>query len=243
MLEEKRSGRTVALQLRDAIVTHLSDAALLPGDKIPTEAQLCEQFGASRPTMREALKLLEQDGVIRVEHGRGRFLTAAGTLHVDRPITTFESITHMAGHFGYKLDTKVLSVQEEEADPRITRLLRLSAGQTVIRLERLRLLGRDPVVYSVDYILREVIAARVFDIDWSGSLLDVMDSYDARPRMSQATVRAEMLPENVVQRHDLRDFGPALTIEETTYTHAGRAVTHAIDYHRGSHFAFSFLRK
>ncbi|TKT74451.1 GntR family transcriptional regulator [Aquamicrobium sp. LC103] len=243
MLENGGAGKTVALQLRDRILTLLTETGVRPGEKIPTEAELKETFGGSRPTIREALKLLEQDGVVRVEHGRGRYLTAAGSLHVDRPITKFESITHMAAHYGYALENKVLSIQEEKPERDIARLMELSAEQTVIRLERLRLHGREPLVYCVDFVRRDVVSDRIFDVDWSGSLLDVLEGYGARPRMSSAKVRAQMLPDDVVLRHDLRDFGPALVIEETTFTDAGVPVNHAMDFHRGSHFAFSLLRK
>lgn len=243
MLENGRAGKTVALQLRDRILTLLTETGVRPGEKIPTEAELKEIFGGSRPTIREALKLLEQDGVIRVEHGRGRYLTAAGSLHVDRPITKFESITHMAGHHGYLLENKVLSVHEEKPERDIARFMELSSEQTVIRLERLRLHAHEPLVYCIDFVRRDVVSDRIFDVDWSGSLLDVLEGYGVRPRMSSAKVGAQMLPEDVVLRHGLRDFGPALVIEETTFTDAGIPVNHAIDFHRGSHFAFSLLRK
>jgi GntR family transcriptional regulator len=243
MVRERRTGPTVALQLRDGILAHLAREGLSPGARIPTEQQLCATFGSSRPSVREALKLLEQDGVIRVEHGRGRFLTAAGALHVERPITTFESITDMARHLGYELTNKVLSVQEERPEPRVAQALRLEPGETAIRLERLRLLGREPVVYGLDRVRRDAVDDRVFEVDWSGSLLDVLEGYGGRPRMSTASVRAEMLPGEAIERHALHDFGPALVIEETAFTDGGLPVLHAVDWHRGSHFAFSLLRR
>jgi GntR family transcriptional regulator len=61
--------------------------------------------------------------------------------------------------------------------------------------------------------------------------------------MSAATVRATVLPPDVAERSDLRDFGPALVIEETAFTQAGLPVIRAADYHKGSHFAFDFARK
>jgi GntR family transcriptional regulator len=61
--------------------------------------------------------------------------------------------------------------------------------------------------------------------------------------MSAATVSAVMLPTDVVERNDLRDFGPALLITETCFNAAGIPVIYAIDYHRGSHFSFSLARK
>ena len=46
-----------------------------------------------------------------------------------------------------------------------------------------------------------------------------------------------------VERHDLRNFGPALLITETCFNAVGAPVNFARDYHRGSHFTFSFTRK
>lgn len=240
---EARSRRAGTRQLHGEIVRLLAESNLKPGDQIPTEAEFRERLGGARPTIREALKLLEQDGVIRAEHGRGRFLTAAGSLRIDRPITAFESITDMANHFGYSIVNKVLSVSEEKPAPDVAAALGLGIGETIIRLERLRLNGREPVIYCLDHVRRDAIGDRVFDVDWSGSLLDTLARYGARPTMSQARVHATMLPEEVAERHDLRDFGPALVIEETAHRDSGPPVIYALDYHRGSRFAFSFLRK
>jgi GntR family transcriptional regulator len=121
--------------------------------------------------------------------------------------------------------------------------LQMRAGERVIRIERLRLQREEPIMYCVDYVPRSIISARLYDIDWSGSLIALLDEHRNRPRMSAATVSAVMLPPEVVERNDLRDFGPALLITETCYNAAGIPVNYAIDYHRGSHFAFSFARK
>jgi GntR family transcriptional regulator len=61
--------------------------------------------------------------------------------------------------------------------------------------------------------------------------------------MSAASVSAVLLPVEVVDRHGLKDFGPALLITETCFNAAGAPVNYALDYHRGSHFSFSMVRK
>ncbi|MDR6759651.1 GntR family transcriptional regulator [Mycoplana sp. BE70] len=238
-----RDTRTLVIQVRDCITDLIREDKLQPGDKLPSEPQLTQRFKISRPALREALKLLEQDGVIYVEHGRGRFVSAMSAIQVDRPITVFESVTDMARHYGYATVNRMLSVAEEIPDPTTAEQLRLQHGERVIRLERLRLHEDQPILYCINYIPRSIIPARLHDIDWSGSLLDLLDDCKNRPRMSAATVSAVLLPEDVVQRNDLRDFGPALLIRETCFNAAGIPVVHALDYHRGSHFAFSLARK
>ncbi|MDI7861938.1 GntR family transcriptional regulator [Rhizobiaceae bacterium n13] len=243
MEEPLRDARTLVVQLRDRIADLIRTEGLKPGDKLPTEAQLTARFRISRPALREALKLLEQDNIIYVEHGRGRFVSALSAVQVDRPITVFESVTDMVAHYGYKTSNKVLSVAEEPADETVAAQLRLAAGDRVIRLERLRLENDTPILYCIDCVPRALVPLRLYDIDWSGSLLDVLGEFKQRPRMSSASVSATMLPADVVERHDLRDFGPALLIEETCFSAAGEPVLHSQDYHRGSHFSFSMVRK
>ena len=243
MDEPLRDSRTLVIQLRDRIADLIRDERPYPGNKLPTEAQLTQRFRVSRPALREALKLLEQDGVIYVEHGRGRFVSAMSAVQVDRPITVFESVTAMARHYGYATVNKVLSIAEELPDAMLTEQLRLTKGERVIRLERLRLHRNEPILYCVDYVPRGVIEASLYDIDWSGSLLELLDIHKNRPRMSAAAVSAVMLPDEVIQRNDLSDFGPALLICETCFNAAGVPVVYALDYHRGSHFSFSFARK
>jgi GntR family transcriptional regulator len=241
--EPLRDARTLAIQLRDRVADLIRDDGLKPGDKLPTEAQLTQRFKISRPAIREALKLLEQDGLIYVEHGRGRFVSAISAVQVDRPITVFESVTAMTKHYGYTTVNKVLSIAEESPDKVIMEQLQLKPSDRAIRIERLRLQKEEPIMYCVDYVPRSIIPTRLYDIDWSGSLLALLEQYKNKPRMSAATVSAVMLPTDVVERNDLRDFGPALLITETCFNAAGIPVVYAIDYHRGSHFSFSLARK
>ena len=121
--------------------------------------------------------------------------------------------------------------------------LRLEPGERIIRIERIRLHDEKPILYCIDYIPRAIIPGPLYDIDWTGSLMALLDEYRNRPRMSSATVSAVMLPQDVAERHGLQDFGPALLIAETCFNAAGMPVNYAVDYHRGSHFSFSLLRK
>jgi GntR family transcriptional regulator len=243
-LEEPiRDSRSLVTQLRDRLAELIREEGLRPGDKLPTEAQLTHRFKISRPALREAFKLLEQDDIIYVEHGRGRFVSAMSAVQVDRPITVFESVTEMTRHYGYKPANRVLSISEETPSDLIEKKLQLDPGARVIRIERLRMHGAEPIIYSIDYVPRSIIPTRLYDIDWSGSLLNLLEQYRNRPRMSAATVSAVTLPQDVIERHDLGGFGPALLISEVCFNAVGIPVNFALDYHRGSHFTFSLARK
>ena len=57
--------------LRSSVLEMIRDDGLTLGDKLPSEKEMSERFHVSRPTLREALKLLEQDSIIEAQQGKG----------------------------------------------------------------------------------------------------------------------------------------------------------------------------
>ena len=76
-LEPRRRVR--GAKLGAAVVEHLVDdivrGAAKPGAALPSEAELCEEFGVSRTVIRESIKIVQEKGLIRIEHGRGTQVT------------------------------------------------------------------------------------------------------------------------------------------------------------------------
>ena len=97
-------------------------------------------------------------------------------------------------------------------------------------------------MYCEDFVPRSLIG-RDLDIDWTGSLLDVLEQHGNRPIMSSAAVSSVPLPDSIAKRDDLETFGAALLITETALNVAGLPVLYAKDYHKGTAFSFRFVRK
>lgn len=235
--------QSVVSQLREGILEVIAERGLKAGDKLPSEEQMTEAFRVSRPALREALKLLEQDGVIRVEHGKGRFLTATSALRVDRPITCFESVTAMIAGFGYRPETRVLSVAKVCPDEEVAAALQCPRDAKVLRVERLRVEKGKPLVYSVDWLPESVAPAGSTPLVWTGSIVELLDGAGFAPVMSTAAASAVMLPSPAVAAHGLDTFGPAFLISETCFAEDGVPVLFARVYHRGDAFSFSFVRR
>jgi GntR family transcriptional regulator len=234
---------TSAAQLRARLLASITSDDLKPGDQLPTEAKLAERFGVARSTVREALKLLEQDGIVHAIQGRGRFLSPLGSVRVERPITVYESISEMLANLGYRVTTLVLGVEEATADERVASALDISAGDPLIRLVRLRLGDDEPMVLSVNSIVRDCLPGPVSFRDWSTSITEALAAHGHPIASSVARISATDLPAEYAERYDLGQFDPWLLIEETGITHDGARVLHALDYHRGSEFTFNVLRR
>lgn len=68
-----------------------------PGDRLPNEAGLAERFGVSRLAVREALRVLELQGLVEVSHGfrGGSFIAEGGTTHVSQALETMLRLEHL----------------------------------------------------------------------------------------------------------------------------------------------------
>ncbi|NYD23223.1 GntR family transcriptional regulator [Kineococcus aurantiacus] len=229
--------------VRDQLMDLLRAQGFKPGDRLPSEAEISRLWDVGRSSVREALKLLEQEGLVQAERGRGRFLSSLGSLSVDRPITRFESATQMLASLGRSSRTMVLSVTETDPSPEAVEALGLAEGERVVRLERLRSDGDDPLIYSVDTIPAFCIPGPVRHVDWTGSLTELLAIQGHLPVSSAARLQAVELPEQVRTQYHLDGFGPWLLITETAITTTGRRVLLAEDYHRGDAFTFNVLRR
>ena len=76
-------------RVAEAILASISERGLAPGDRMPTEKQLCEQFGVSRTVVREAVRTLDARGIVRGGPGMGLRVMAVDAQNVSRSMTLF----------------------------------------------------------------------------------------------------------------------------------------------------------
>lgn len=237
-----RNGST-AERLRDDIASLIAHDALVPGDQLPTEQALAERLGFSRSTVREALRLLEQEGQLRPVQGKGRFVSALGGLRVERPVTKYESITDMLEGLGYTVTNALLDVSESEAAPEEAAALGIQPGDPVIRLTRLRCGDDIPLVFSINTVPRALLPGPIRHRDWTGSLTRALSNHGYNVVSSLARISAVDLPGDLGERYALTAYDPWLLVTETCIADDGTPVVYATDYHRGTDIAFNVLRR
>src|ERR1700747_806562 len=85
IVRSERLADRVAAALIDSIVS----GRLAPGEKLPTERDLCEQFGVSRPVVREAVRSLIAKGLLEDSPRRGHVISALGRDTVTESLTLY----------------------------------------------------------------------------------------------------------------------------------------------------------
>jgi GntR family transcriptional regulator len=145
---DRRSYEPAYAQLVNLMRQQIATGALRPGDQLPSESQLCKLYRVSPMTVRRAINILADQGVISTAPGSGTFVKA-----VDLGAATF----HLQGLqtlFGDKqTSVKLLEARVALADERVARKLAITVGKRVIYLRRLLCRNGESTFYHREYLI------------------------------------------------------------------------------------------
>ncbi|MGW5387105.1 GntR family transcriptional regulator [Nocardia sp. NPDC003963] len=147
----------VSAALRDRI----RRAEFPAGASLPSESELCREFGASRGTVRTALATLRHEGLI--DGGQGRRPVVRETA-VGQPFETLLSFTAWAERIGRVPGQRTVEIARRGAAAGTAAALRIEEGAPVIEVLRLRLLDGEPVLVERAAFVEDV-GRLLFDFD------------------------------------------------------------------------------
>lgn len=178
MTKSQSASGGVALwrQIADAIRLDIVGRKLANGDRLPTEALLAERFSANRHTVRRALAVLAEEGVVAAEQGRGTFVKSIRrlTYPIGKRTRFREGLKGQAG----SLTSVSISDKIENATARVAEALGLKPGTKVVRTEGMSIADGVPISRSTTWLPYRRFpdfAARIKDMQ---STTAVFQSYE-----------------------------------------------------------------
>jgi GntR family transcriptional regulator len=139
----------LAARLRRQILS----GELEPGAQLATEEQLCRDYAMSRGTVRQAIRLLTDEGLLRREQGRGTFVIGPSG---DVPLFNLISFDEEMRRQHRQPATRILEAVVAPASPDVAERLEIAEGAPVIRIERLRLADSQPIVHEVRELAQDL---------------------------------------------------------------------------------------
>jgi GntR family transcriptional regulator len=224
-------------QLKEILRADIARRELRPGARLPGDHELCEQYGVSRPVVRQALSELQYEGVLDRVKGRGTFV--APQLTSQSLVQSLTGLHADVSAMGRTLLSDVRAQKVTAADPEVAARLEIPVGTAVVLIERLRFVDGEPWVYTVSHV-PAALAPDLVDQDLrEQSLYALLERrYGLRLLRSRRAVEAHAPSARLARDLGLPRHGPVLKLTNVSYDADNRPVETFVAYHRGDRSRF-----
>ncbi len=224
-------------QLIELIKENIEEGVWAPGDRIPSELELCDFYGVSRTVVRQALRELETDSLIVRRKGKGTF--------VAKPKINEGLIQKLTGFYqdmvekGLKPVTEVLYQEIVPATTKIAQYLDVPIGTEIIDIQRLRFIHDEPIQLVTTYIPRQ-ISPELINIDLSGrSLYEYLETeYGIKITKGTRYIEAVLATKEEAKLLDIEEGDPLIMLDSVSYSETGQVIEYYHALHRGDRSRF-----
>lgn len=224
------------LQLKSILADKIERGDLRPDEKLPSEAEICDEFAVSRTVVRQALRDMEYEGLIFKKKGKGTY--------VARP-KIVESFVQKLSGFHEDMATQqrrtrslVLRLELVRATSRVAKLLRLRSGSKVVLLRRLRFVEEDPLQLVSSYLPRH-LCPKILETDFSDrSLYAFLEEQGLFLARGSRIVEAVRATEEEASLMKVEKGAPLIRIESIGCLEDGTPVEYFEAVHRGDRTRF-----
>lgn len=139
-------------QVADSLRKQILGGKLLSGERLSTERELCQQFSASRITIRRALQILADEILIQRRHGSGTYVSPTPSRRI--PILNTDFSGSVAAH-APELTRSLESWQWQRATDDVAAVLQVPTDERLLFARRIDLLANEPVAFDEVYLTEQ----------------------------------------------------------------------------------------
>lgn len=233
---DKNSPLPIYFQLKELIKGKIAEGVWKPGDMIPSERELSEQWRISRMTVRQALKELTMEGVLRRERGRGTYVAWP---KVEQRLTRLTGFTEDMQRRGQGTSARVLRLEMIEASAVVAKALGIAIESPLVLLERLRLAGGEPMAIESSHLYFEKMKGLLKEDFENQSLYHTLtNSYGVIPTRAEQQVEATICLPSQCELLDLKKGSAVLHNRRVTYDQHGHPFEYTDSVYRGDRYIF-----
>ncbi len=239
------SSRDVLVKrVADALREQIASGQLKPGARLISEVALAQNLMISRPTLREAIRILAREGLLDIKHGVGTFVADEHRLIWGR-LDSMRSFTDLIRSVGGKPGDSQLKVERTLAPDDVAEALDIPPRTPVGLVKRVRLIDGAPLAIANEFVLllkpdEDFARLKTFR---GGSLYNFLRERCgvtlARSSVVIAAVAADASRAKLLK---VPRRTPLLLLREPHYDLAGRPVLFAVNYHNSDLVRFTLTR-
>jgi GntR family transcriptional regulator len=236
LLDRGETSVPLYAQIAESLLDQIESGKLTSGDRLPSERELSEKLGVNRLTLRRALRMLEDQGLLMRRRGSGTYVAQAKMEWQAGRLIPF---TQGAQRRGYTPGAKVILFERHPVEAAIAKELGLPVSAAVYYVHRLRLVSQEPVLLE-----RFTVPCNRFpgleqhDLA-QRSLYEVMET-EYRVCISRARQSLEpvIATEYEAKLLGVRPGAPLMLERRLALDQEGQPVEYGKDLYRGDRFRF-----
>jgi GntR family transcriptional regulator len=231
---DKDASTPIYQQIAEAIGALLASGVLPPGYVLPPERVLCARFGISRMTLRQAMRLLDREGLINSRRGVGTVVTHSRLSKQQQEVRSFSEEIRARGG---RPESRLISLKLAIPTPLVRDFFELHEQQKVYEVERVRLKDGEPLALELARIPERLCPGlERFDLARS-SLYEILEqSYGIRPETCDEEISAEIPSSQQRKLLSLPARTAVLVINRKAYMEDGRPLELTHSVYRGDRY-------
>lgn len=212
-----------------------------PNEQLPFEKELCEKYNVSKMTVKKALDLLVNDGLIIKRRGSGTFVKDMTEKEIQRIIEKKQFSGLTTTSIGHKVTSKVLEFKIINATKEIADILKIEEDEFIYFVHRVRYVDDKAVVIEKTYIPLNLIPGMKL-ADVKKSIYGyIKDKLGLNIQSAHSTVRAMKSDELDRKYLNLEKDEPILEVERVAYLDNGKVFEYSFSRHRYDKFEFKSI--
>lgn len=235
---DRNSYTPLYQQIGEVLRTRIERGELVPGDQIPSENELTDQYRVSRNTARLAIGSLILDGLVYRVKGRGTFVAAErlsdGLMHL-------ESFTEEMHQRGLEPGSRMLNFSSELPSKKMAQILKIKKKDKIYRIDRLRLADGKPMAINIAYLPVRLCPDLGEKDLASGSLYALLENqYNYQLGYAEYVIKISYADEYQAELLAVPGDSALLVREGTTYLEDGTPIEHTLLLNRADRYEFTF---
>ena len=210
---DKSSPIPVYYQLKNDLITKISQGVWKTGECIASERELCGIYGVSRMTIRQALGELVQEDILLKIKGKGTFVCEPTVKQED-----MMSFTDMIKQTGRNLNTEVIDFNRISTPAHLTEIISLDE---VYRINRKRIVDNECIAVEKVYIPVDY-CGYIDEKMLKGSLFKILEEFGYIVDHSQSSIAAVIMSSELKELFNVSEDVPLLKMTNKTYTQKGK---------------------
>lgn len=221
-LTPRRSGVAVWRQIADTLATDIRNRCFAESGRLPSETELAARFAVNRHTLRQAIHALQDEGLVRVEQGRGMFVQQ-GLLSY--PLSRRTRFTENLQRQGLLPGKQLLTARSQPASERVARELQLARDAAVLMVENLSEANGEPVSLMTAYYPAERFPGLLDSLASDDSTTDILRQHGLQDYVrAESRITTQMPSEEVARLLRQPVTRPLLCVESVDTDLDGRPV-------------------